>query len=236
MKLFFGTVFPETTIDADEQQHMIKVLRMRNGEEISVTDGRGNLAKGTLVLEGKKANIEVSSVEKDLPDFSPRLHIAIAPTKNIDRTEFFIEKATELGIAEITFLQTEKSERKMINIEKVRKQIISASKQSLRVHFPVIHPMVKLQDFISTTDPETTYIAHCDPSFERTDLRAIKPENHLTFLVGPEGDFSPNEIRLLTEKNFRSISLGTQRLRTETAGVFIASWNYYRMMCDAPIK
>lgn len=103
MKLFFGTVFPETTIDADEQQHIIKVLRMRNGEEISVTDGKGNLAKGTLVLEGKKANIEVSSIEKALPDFSPKLHIAIAPTKNIDRTEFFIEKATELGVSEITF-------------------------------------------------------------------------------------------------------------------------------------
>ena len=230
MKLFFGTVFPETTIDADEQQHIIKVLRMRNGEEISVTDGKGNLAKGTLVLEGKKANIEVSAIEKALPDFSPKLHIAIAPTKNIDRTEFFIEKATELGISEITFLQTEKSERKIINPEKIKKQIISASKQSLRVHFPVIHPMVKLQDFISTIDPETTYIAHCDPSFERTNLNALKPRDHITFLIGPEGDFSPNEVKLLTEKGIKSVTLGNQRLRTETAGVFIAAWNYYKMM------
>lgn len=104
MKLFFGEIHNgQVKIHDEEQQHIVKVLRMRDGEEIFVTDGKGNLAKGNLVLEGKKVSLEVSEIKEQLPDFSPKLHIAIAPTKNIDRIEFFVEKATEMGISEITF-------------------------------------------------------------------------------------------------------------------------------------
>ena len=228
MKLFFGEIFPKVIINDDEQQHIVKVLRMREGEEIFVTDGKGNLAKGTLVFEGKKVMLNVSDIKENLPDFSPKLHIAIAPTKNIDRIEFFVEKATEMGISEITFLNTEKSERRNINIEKLRKQAISASKQSQRFHFPVLNDLVKLQDFIKNIPTENTYVAHCDEHFERTNLKEIDSAEHLIFLIGPEGDFSPNEIKLLTEKGIRAVSLGEQRLRTETAGIFVAAWNYFK--------
>lgn len=230
MKLFFGEIFPAVHINNEEQQHIIKVLRMRDGEEISVTDGKGNLAKGTLVFEGKKVSLDIKEIQKNLPEFSPKLQIAIAPTKNIDRIEFFLEKATEMGISEVTLIQTEKTERKILNIEKLRKQSIAASKQSLRFHFPVINDLMKFPDFIKNLDPETTFVAHCNENLERIDLKEINLQEKITFLIGPEGDFSEKEIQILAEKGIKAISLGNQRLRTETAGVFIAAWNYFKMM------
>lgn len=230
MKLFFGEIFPAVHINDEEQQHIIKVLRMRDGEEISVTDGKGNLAKGTLVFEGKKVSLDIKKIKENLPDFSPKLHIAIAPTKNIDRIEFFLEKATEMGISEVTLIQTEKTERKILNIEKLRKQSIAASKQSLRFHFPVINDLMKLPDFIKNLDPETTFVAHCNENLERIDLKEINLQEKITFLIGPEGDFSKKEIQILAEKGIKAVSLGNQRLRTETAGVFVAAWNYFKMM------
>ncbi|WP_379969077.1 RsmE family RNA methyltransferase [Epilithonimonas sp. UC225_85] len=255
MKLFFGQIFPEILIDTDEQQHIVKVLRMREGEEIYLTDGNGNLAKGTLVFEGKKVTLKVSEVKKELPDFSPKLHIAIAPTKNIDRIEFFVEKAVEMGISEISFILTEQTERKNISIDKLRKQAISASKQSLRSHFPKINELQKFSEFMKTLDPKTTFVAHCNENLERINLNALLPfdsaqgdnssavslsEAHTepvevktfsnyTFLIGPEGDFSDKEIQLLAEKGIKAVSLGNQRLRTETAGIFVAAWNYDKM-------
>lgn len=231
MKLFYGTIQNENvSIDNEEQQHIAKVLRMKEGEEIFVTDGEGNLAKGNLIFEGKKVSIKVTELKENLPNFSSQLHIAIAPTKNIDRTEFFIEKATELGISEITFLQTENSERKNINIERLRKQVLSASKQSLRFHFPKVNDLTKLSDFVKDLDINNTYLAHCDESFERTELKSIPQTSRITFLIGPEGDFSKNEINLLSQLGIKAVSLGNQRLRTETAGVFVAAWNYYKMI------
>ena len=230
MKLFFGEIFPAVHINEEEQQHIVKVLRMRDGEEISVTDGKGNLANGKLVFEGKKVSLDIKEIKKNLPDFSPKLHIAIAPTKNIDRIEFFLEKATEMGISEVTLIQTEKTERKILNIEKLRKQSIAASKQSLRFHFPVINDLMKLSDFIKNLDPETTFVAHCNENLERIDLKEINLQEKITFLIGPEGDFSEKEIQILAEKGIKAVSLGNQRLRTETAGVFVAAWNYFKMM------
>lgn len=239
MKLFHGEIFPDIKINEDEQTHIVKVLRMREGEEIFVTDGKGNLAKGHLHFEGKKVGLANSEIHKDLPEFSPKLHIVIAPTKNIDRTEFFVEKATEMGISEITFLNTEKTERRNINIEKIEKQSVSASKQSLRFHFPKINDLVKLQDFIKNLDAENTFVCHCNENLERINLKEIdlnglrqtqtESAETITFLIGPEGDFSDREIALLAEKGIRAVSLGNQRLRTETAGVFVAAWNYSKM-------
>lgn len=227
MKLFHGEISNNAvTINDEEQTHIAKVLRMRNGEEIFVTDGKGNLAKGNLLFEGKKVLLEVKETKENLPNFSPQLHIAIAPTKNIDRIEFFLEKATEMGISEITFLQTEQTERKNINIEKLRKQAISASKQSLRFHFPIINDLTKYSDFIKTLNAESSFVAHCNENLERINLKEIQPQEKITFLIGPEGDFSEKEIQLLAEKGIKAVSLGNQRLRTETAGVFVAAWNY----------
>lgn len=231
MKLFFGEINNGKAIINDkEQQHIVKVLRMRDGEEIHVTDGKGNLASGTLIIEGKKAGIEVADIKTETPDFSPNLHIAIAPTKNIDRIEFFVEKAVEMGISEITILQTEKTERKNLNIDKIRKQAIAASKQSLRFHFPVINDLIKIQDFLKNIDSETTFVAHCNENLERIALNEIPKLENYTFLIGPEGDFSDKEILFLAEKGIKAVSLGNQRLRTETAGVFVAAWNYNKMI------
>lgn len=231
MKLFFGEINNEiVTINDEEQQHIVKVLRMKNGEEIHVTDGNGNLASGKLLIEGKKANIEVSEIKRDFPDFSPKLHIAIAPTKNIDRIEFFVEKAVEMGISEITILQTEKTERKNINIDKLKKQAIAASKQSLRFHFPIINDSVKISDFLKNINPESTFVAHCHENLERTQLKEIPHLENITFLIGPEGDFSEKEISFLAENKIKAVSLGNQRLRTETAGIFVAAWNYNKMI------
>ncbi len=232
MKLFYGEINDnQVIIDNEEQTHIVKVLRMRSGEEIFVTNGKGKLAKGNLIFEGKKVSLDVAEIQNNLPNFSSQLHIAIAPAKNIDRIEFFVEKATEMGISEVTLLQTEKTERKNLNIDKLRKQSIAASKQSLRSHFPVINDLTKFSDFIKEVDPETTFVAHCNENLERIDLQILRqnqPEstNEITFLIGPEGDFSDKEITLLAEKGVKAVSLGTQRLRTETAGVFVAAWNY----------
>lgn len=230
MKLFHGDITPtQVSIYEDEQHHILKVLRMREGSTLHITDGKGQLATGKLYIEGKKAMLEVEELQTDLPSFSPKLHIGIAPTKNIDRTDFFVEKATEMGVSEISFLLTEQSERKHLNIDKIRKKAIAASKQSLRFHFPIINEMQKLTDFIKNITPENTYIAHCDTHFERVSIHQIPPQEHCTFLIGPEGDFSPNEIQLLSEMNIKAVQLGNQRLRTETAGIFVAAWNYLRL-------
>lgn len=242
MKLFFGQIFPDLIIYSDEQLHITKVLRMREGEEIFVTDGNGNLAKGNLVFEGKKVSLNVTEVKENLPDFSPKLHIAIAPTKNIDRIEFFLEKAVEMGISEVSFIWTEKTERKNISIEKLRKQAISASKQSHRFHFPKVNDLTKFSDFMKNLDPENTFVAHCNENLERINLNTLRePQrdnainhqpstiNQITFLIGPEGDFSDREIQLLAGKGIKAVSLGNQRLRTETAGIFVAAWNYDKM-------
>ena len=230
MKLFYGDINDKTVnIHDDEQQHILKVLRMKNGDEIYVTDGDGMLAKGNLIIEGKKAALEVETIEKISEPFIPKLHIAIAPTKMIDRIEFFVEKAVEMGISEITFLQTEKTERKNLNIEKLQKQAIAASKQSLRFYFPKINDVVKFSDFIKKVSPENTFVAHCNENLGRKNLHDIPTLQEITFLIGPEGDFSEKEIILLAEKNVAAVSLGFQRLRTETAGIFVASWNYSKM-------
>lgn len=231
MKLFYGEIEgTKVIINDEEQQHIVKVLRMRAGEDIHVTDGKGRLASGKLIIEGKRAGIEVVEIKENLADFNPKLHIAIAPTKNIDRIEFFVEKAVEMGISEISIIITEKTERKNINIDKIRKQSIAASKQSLRFHFPVINDSIRLSDFLKNMDPQHTFVAHCHENLERIDLSKIPSSDHYTFLIGPEGDFSEREIGYLSENNIKAVSLGNQRLRTETAGVFVAAWNYNKMI------
>ena len=231
MKLFYGEIENGIiTINEDEQQHIVKVLRIKNGDEIFITNGKGSFAKGNLIIEGKKARLDVIELTENTPDFTSKLHIAIAPTKNIDRIEFFVEKAVEMGISEITIFSTDNTERKNVNIEKITKQAIAASKQSLRFHFPIINEFVKFQDFIKTLDSETTFVAYCNENLERIQLNEIPQHKNYTFLIGPEGDFSDKEIKILAEKGIKAVSLGFQRLRTETAGLFVAAWNYNKMI------
>ena len=226
MKLFFGEINPEIKINEDEQQHILKVLRMKNGDEIYLTDGKGNAAKGNLLIEGKKVSLENAEILPSEPENSSGLHIAIAPTKSIDRIEFFLEKAIEMGVSEVSFLQTDHSERKNLNFERLQKQAIAASKQSLRFHFPTLNDLQKLSEFLDNNDLDNCVVAHCNENFKRKTLSEISREN-LSILIGPEGDFSEREIKLLQEKNIIAVSLGNRRLRTETAGIFVAAWNYF---------
>lgn len=228
MKLFYGEILGrEVQIFEEEQQHIVKVLRMREGEEVFVTNGKGDLVQGNITFEGKRIALTDIKIYETEPLPSKPIHIAIAPTKNIDRIEFFVEKATEMGVAEISFLITEKSERRNINIDKIRKQAIAASKQSLRLHFPKINGLMKLPDFINNiTTNEKIFVAHCDKAFQRCSLSDISFGENTIFLIGPEGDFSPNEIKILADRGIQAVSLGHQRLRTETAGIFVASWAY----------
>lgn len=229
MKLFYGSIFPDVAIDIDEQMHMIKVLRMKNGDEVFLTDGNGGLVKGNLLIEGKRVSLENVEKQPQNSAFQPYLHLAIAPTKNMDRLEFFIEKATEMGISEITFLQTDNSERKNLNLEKIQKQVIGASKQSLRTHFPKINDFIKFRDFIKDIDHLTTFVAHCDESLSRIKIQDVQIPDRWTVLIGPEGDFSSAEIQQLSEMGVHAITLGSQRLRTETAGIYVSAWNYAQM-------
>lgn len=230
MKLFFGNIRSDfAELSEEESKHFIKVLRGKIGEEIFVTDGNGNLAKGKVSqINSKSVEVEIFEIRKNFEQKPYKLHIAIAPTKNMERTEFFLEKSTEIGIDEITFLKTFHSERKNINIERCQKIVQSAAKQSLKAYLPKINDLVKFPDFIQQNHSENKLIAHCDSNFERTGFqKLIQPKKDYLILIGPEGDFSKEEIELAKQNHFTGISLGNQRLRTETAAlnaVFGLNW------------
>jgi len=159
-----------------------------------------------------------SANEKPKP-WNYHLHVAIAPTKNIDRFEWFLEKATEIGIDEITPLLCERSERKILKAERLEKIIESAMKQSLKFHLPKLNPLIKFSDFINQDFDSDLYIAHCEETDKKTLKSMLVPNKNTTILIGPEGDFSTVEIEKAMQQNFVSITLGETRLRTETAGL-----------------
>jgi len=226
MKLFHGIIQENIAILTEEESHHAqKVLRLNIDDSVEVTNGFGQMIRGKIQKLGKKMEI---FIEEYLPqNYIPKqnLHIAIAPTKNIDRIEFFIEKATELGVTEISFVISKNSERKIINEDKIKKQLISASKQSLRSMFPVFNSLIKLDDFLKKHDSKSIFVAHCDAHFERENLDKIQLQNPI-ILIGPEGDFSKEEIQKMIDLQIKSVTLGNQRLRTETAGIFVASYFY----------
>ncbi len=223
MQLFFCEnliLKSDVILSQEESYHAAQVLRMRNGEIIHLTDGLGHLFKGELInVDSKKSLVRIT---EEVPQMSAttNLHIAIAPTKNIDRFEWFLEKATEMGIAEITPLLCRYSERKEIKPERLYKVIVSAAKQSHHFLFPKLNPIVKLEEFIKTTTVENKFIAHCE-SLDKNDFgKSIANNRSVLLLIGPEGDFSEQEIQLAISNNYFPVSLGESRLRTETAGVY----------------
>lgn len=230
MQLFIGQINDGTALLSDEEaRHFIKVLRGKIGQEINITDGKGKICKGKVdLISNHSVEIELTSIIEDFEKRDYRLHIAIAPTKNMDRTEFFLEKAVEIGIDEISFLKSFHSERKNINLERTLKIVQSAVKQSLKAYVPVINDLVKFSDFIKENHSEEKLIAHCSEAYRRENFHSIsKPKTDYLILIGPEGDFSNNEIELAEKHGFKGISLGNQRFRTETAAlnaVFGSNW------------
>ena len=233
MKLFFGTIDGDTAfLNEEESHHFAKVLRGTEGDIVHITDGLGKIAK-TEITQITKRVVEgnVIDLQEDFEKKSYYLHVAIAPTKTMERIEFFLEKATEIGIDEITFLQSFHSERKNIKIERLDKIVQSATKQSLKAYLPKLNDLTKFNDFIKQDFSDyTKCIAHCESDIDRTPYVDILNNNPTKILVmiGPEGDFSRDEISSAYENGFNGISLGTQRFRTETAAlqaVFATDWN-----------
>ncbi len=204
-----------------ESKHCIKVLRKVPGDEIKITNGCGDLfiAKITKTSSNKCSFEIVDKVHKQKT--SPPLHIAIAPTKSIDRFEFFLEKCTEIGISEITPMVCFHSERKNIKLERLKKIIISACKQSKNFHFPKLNEITPFKKIINDKCIQKL-IAHCENN-EKIELKNCTLNQPTLILIGPEGDFSKDEIELAIESNFKPISLGNSRLRTETAGIVACS-------------
>jgi 16S rRNA (uracil1498-N3)-methyltransferase len=210
----------EIFLDETESQHAIRVLRLQNGNKVQIIDGTGGIYEAEITdANPKKCKL---SIVKSTLEFGKRnfhLHIAIAPTKNIDRFEWFMEKATEIGIDEITPLLTSHSERKVVNPERLEKILVSAMKQSLKAYLPVMNNLTTLKELIFNNKTENKYIAYCD-EYQKTHLKDLATkENNTLILIGPEGDFSPEEVKLAIENGFKVVSLGAARLRTETAGI-----------------
>lgn len=205
----------------EESKHATKVLRLKEGDTIELINGKGDLFTCELLLTGKRAEVKVLQHLFETPD-KQTIHIAIAPTKNIDRLEWFLEKATEIGVDEVSLILCENSERKIVKMERLEKILVSATKQSKRLYKPILHDLLPFKTFIEQIE-NGGFIAHCEENMSRPELRQHPiPENFL-MLIGPEGDFSSGEIELALTKNFQPVTLGKNRLRTETAGVYVVS-------------
>lgn len=223
MQLFYNPDIDETTetfsFDKEESRHIIKVLRKKDSDILHVTNGLGLLFETEITLASdNKCIVEVRSIKKT-PEPKFRLHLAVAPTKMNDRFEWFLEKATEIGIQEITPVFCDRSERKVINPERFEKIILSAMKQSNETYLPKLNEAISFKEFIKQKKEGLQLIAHCEETDKKSLKEILKPNEDITILIGPEGDFSDKEITLALENNFQPVTLGNTRLRTETAAV-----------------
>jgi len=207
-------------LNEEESKHCSRVLRLKAGNHIHLVDGRGGFYLAEITNDSpKKTHLSILNKQANFEKRNHRLHIAIAPTKNIDRIEWFIEKATEIGIDEITPIICEHSERKDVKPERLEKIAISAIKQSLKAYLPKINEAVKLSNFIKSDNSEHKYIAHCVPTDKKEIADNFSKQEDYLILIGPEGDFSEDEINLALQNGFVPITLGNSRLRTETAAL-----------------
>lgn len=213
-----------TELPPEEARHAVSVLRLKAGDEIFLMDGEGSFYQANVTLAAIKHCMY--DIVKALPQqktWKGHVHLAIAPTKMMDRMEWMIEKMTEVGFDEITFLDCRFSERKKLRIDRLEKIVIAAMKQSRKAWKPVVHPIMPFQDFVNQQREGGLYIAHCYTEIPRKDflseIQQANDQQDVTILVGPEGDFSIDEVNQALEKGFSSVSLGQNRLRTETAGL-----------------
>ena len=208
------------SLDEEESGHCVRVLRYTRGDEILLTNGQGMTYTAVITNpHPKHCEFEVRTAEKQSKHHSNYIHIAIAPTKNVERIEWFVEKCTEIGVDEITPLLCRFSERKHLRIDRLQKIILSAAKQSLTPYLPKLNEMTDCTEFIRRTEEETRFIAHCYKEDKRDLRNEIKPGMSVVVMIGPEGDFSEQEIAEALQHNFVPVSLGESRLRTETAGI-----------------
>lgn len=222
MNLFYQPGIPEgiTHLDAEESRHAIRVLRMSEGDQLFMTDGKGFFYSAKIIkADPKKCVFEILD-KKEVPKKNFYIHVAIAPTKNADRIEWFVEKATEIGIDEISFMLCQNSERKTINIERIEKIAVNAMKQSQQAWLPTINGIVPFKKILSTTSDQK-FIAHVDTTNPKHIQSVTQRDKKYLALIGPEGDFVKDELELAIQYGFEKVSLGDNRLRTETAGLMV---------------
>ena len=231
--LFYSPDIEETlSLPDEEAAHAIRVLRMGVGDEIKVTDGRGKLFSANIVSCNKKScQIEINERTEVEPSWYSGVHLAVAPTKMMDRMEWMTEKCTEIGVDTLTPLLCHYSERKVIRTDRLQKIILSAAKQSLSAYLPRLNELTTVQDCINHANEQHRYIAHSSPWLDKRDLRdelrriadsgqqASGEQQSTIILIGPEGGFTDDEVRLAMEHGFIPVSLGDARLRTETAAI-----------------
>lgn len=223
MQVFYAPDINEDfyVLDENESRHITRVLRMSKGSEVRLIDGKGNLYEGIIEdPDSRKCLIKITAVQRDYGKRDYSLHIAISPLKNNERFEWFVEKSVEMGIDVITPLICKNTERPGIKAERLNNIIISAMKQSLKATGSILSEPLKFNEFISGEFSSTLMIAHCNESFERKRIPDVYSKgNKAVILIGPEGDFTEDEIRSASERNFMGVHLGNSRLRTETAGL-----------------
>lgn len=204
----------------EEAQHCTRVLRLTTGDEITLTDGKGNFYQAEITAAtNKRCFVSIKETVFQEPLWPCHLHIAMAPTKNMDRNEWFAEKATEIGFDELTFLNCRFSERKVIKTERIEKILVSAIKQSLKARLPRLNEMIDFDTFISQEFSGQKFIAHCYEGEKPLLKDCLRKGEDSLILIGPEGDFSKEEVEKAVQKGFIPISLGKSRLRTETAAL-----------------
>lgn len=223
MQLFYNPTINSTqtsfVFDKEESKHIIKVLRKKEGDILHVTNGLGFLFTTQITIASDhKCTVKIVSFEKQ-EEPKLHLHLVVAPTKMNERYEWFLEKAAEIGIQEITPIICEHSERKVIKTDRFQKILESAMKQSLHYYLPKLNEPIAFKDFIKKEKSGQLFIAHCEDTDKKSLKNELKINEDVTVLIGPEGDFSVKEIQLAIANNFIPVSLGATRLRTETAAI-----------------
>jgi len=222
-------------LNEEESKHAIRVLRLSAGQQIQLVDGNGGHYTAVITdAHPKRTVLEISEVSMAHGKRPYYLHVAIAPTKNIDRVEWFLEKATEVGVDEITPIICDHSERTAVKPDRLRKVVVAAMKQSQRAYLPKVNPAVSFADFVKAEIPGKQFIAHCGGGDKQSLSHSLKPGESVVVLIGPEGDFSPAEIDTATRKGFVPITFGRARLRTETAAL-MACVEVYLLHGDSEI-
>ena len=225
MSLFYvPNIASANVLPEEESQHAVKVLRLKMGDSIEIVDGKGGFYKASISNpHPKHCGFDIIETIYEYGKRNFHLHIAIAPTKNIERLEWFIEKATEIGIDEISPVICRFSERKVVKPERLEKIIVAAAKQSVKAYFPKLNPPCTFDELIKNHQATTKFIAHCYDADKRELRNEIANAKNILILIGPEGDFSKEEVAQAIKAGFIPVSLGNSRLRTETAGVVAAA-------------
>lgn len=213
------------TLPETESAHCCRVLRMKAGDILFAVDGIGNVFECRITDPSPKATeVEILSVAQEPKHWKPFITLAVAPTKNIDRIEWLFEKATEIGVDRLVLLRCEHSERKDVKPERLNKILVSAMKQSMKATLPLFDGMLPFRQFMKEADNSAKFMGYCSESFPRVEFaRSCPSATDITVLIGPEGDFSPQEVEWAVAAGYRPVTFGNTRLRTETAALYALS-------------